>query len=223
MDIGKSLSYVFEDQDWIKKILLGALIMLIPIFGAFALLGYGIAIVRNVMAGSSRPLPEWNDMGAFFMDGLKFWVVGVIYVLPVIIVACPVSLVWLLPALGGENEDLMGLLAGVSGILFAGFACLVSLYSILVGLLSPMLQVRFANTGDIGACLKVGEIFKLTFANIGNIIISMVVMWIASSIIISVVGSVTFGLLALPASLYVTAAQSHLIGQIGRQADLSVA
>ena len=58
MDIGGAFSYVFEDEDWIVKILLGAAILLIPIFGQLALVGYGIAILRNVKAGKPQPLPD---------------------------------------------------------------------------------------------------------------------------------------------------------------------
>ena len=39
MDIGKAFGFVFEDEQWVSKILLGAAIMLIPIFGLFALIG----------------------------------------------------------------------------------------------------------------------------------------------------------------------------------------
>ena len=93
MDIGQAFSFVFEDEEWIVKILLGAVLMLIPIFGQCALMGYGIAIVRNVKAGEPRPLPDWGNLGEYFMDGLMFWVATLIYALPIFILICPIVLV----------------------------------------------------------------------------------------------------------------------------------
>jgi hypothetical protein len=59
MDIGKSFTFVFEDQDWIVKILIAGAILLvgilfswlllIPLILALALLGgYGVEIMRRV-------------------------------------------------------------------------------------------------------------------------------------------------------------------------------
>ena len=58
MDIGLSFSYMFEDKDWIKKILIGGLISLIPIVN-FAALGYVVQLVRNTRDG--RPLRRECD------------------------------------------------------------------------------------------------------------------------------------------------------------------
>jgi len=41
MDFGKAFSFVFEDEDWIKKIGVGGLISLIPVIGVFLVLGWG--------------------------------------------------------------------------------------------------------------------------------------------------------------------------------------
>ena len=76
MDIGKAFGFVFEDEEWIKKLLLGALITLIPVFGQFTLMGYIVAVIRNVLAGSYRPLPEWENLGTYFKDGLMVSLVG---------------------------------------------------------------------------------------------------------------------------------------------------
>ena len=51
MNFGKAFSYKFEYQKWIEKILITALISLIPIFGGFYLLGWALADMRKVMDG----------------------------------------------------------------------------------------------------------------------------------------------------------------------------
>jgi hypothetical protein len=214
MDIGGAFSYVFEDEDWIVKILLGAAIMLIPVFGQLALSGYGIAILRNIKAGKPRPLPAWNNLGDFFMDGLMFWVIRMVYGIPIFVLLCPIMFVGVLPALGAENEDLLAILAGVAGVVALGLTCLIVLYSILVGLLMLVVQIRFAETGEIGACLRFGEMFGFLFSNIGPVILTQLVIWAASVILMSVAGTLSLGLLALPIAVFMKAVSGYLYAQI---------
>jgi Sec-independent protein secretion pathway component TatC len=98
MDIGKSFTFVFEDKDWITKILIAAAILLlgiifswmllIPLILAYALLsGYGVEILRQVVRGDLDKLPEWDDWGALLIEGVKVIVIGLVYALPLIIVA----------------------------------------------------------------------------------------------------------------------------------------
>jgi len=239
MDVGKALSFVFEDEEWVTKILLGAVIALIPIFGGLALMGYAIAVVRNVIAGHDRPLPAWDDLGNYFKDGLMFWVTTVIYALPLLILICPIGLVWILPAIASEQEDLIAILTGVAGVVSAGLGCLAALYGILLALLTPVVQIRFAETEDIGACLRLGDIFRFLFANIGSVIISQILLFVAGIVLTSVIGGVggffgiipicgwilaaALGLLLLPASVWLTVFSSHLYGQIGRQSGTTQA
>ena len=35
------------------------------------LAGYGMAVLRKTARGDARPLPEWDDYGKYFMDGLQ--------------------------------------------------------------------------------------------------------------------------------------------------------
>ena len=65
MDIGKSFTFVFEDNDWIVKILIAAAILLLGVFFSWLLLiplilavlllsGYGVEITRLVIRGPRR-------------------------------------------------------------------------------------------------------------------------------------------------------------------------
>jgi hypothetical protein len=216
MDIGKALGFMFEDEDWIVKILLGAVIVLIPFFGQLVLIGYGIAIIRNVRAGEPRPLPAWDNLGGYFMDGLMFWVVEMVYAIPVFILICPIVIVGLLPALSGDSEELAIALASVSGIVGMGLGCLIVLYSILLVLVRPVLRIRYAEAGNIEACLRFGQVFRLLFDNLGRIVLVQIIVWAAGMTVMSIAGALTLGLLVLPASIWLTALSSHLYGQIGR-------
>lgn len=222
MDIGQAFRFVFEDAEWFKKILLGALIMLIPLFGPLALMGYGIAVVRNVKRGAARPLPHWDRLGEYFMDGLKLWVIMLVYSLPILIIMCPAALVGALPALGGESEELLTILGGISTVLIIGMNCIATVYGLALALLTPIIQIRYAETGEIAPCLRFGEIFKLLTAHIGPVFLSQIAIWLASVLIFPIAIIITLGLLAFPLAVWVTVFASHMYGQIGRQIEQPV-
>ncbi|MGD8968037.1 MAG: DUF4013 domain-containing protein [Anaerolineae bacterium] len=239
MDIGKAVGFVFEDEQWSSKLLLGAAVSLVPIFGSIAVTGYAIAVLRNVEAGKSRPLPDWDELGRYFVDGLIFWVATLIYSIPFLILACPMALVWILPAVAGDNQDLTAALASVAGILTAGLACLALIYAILLWLLTPVLQIRYAETGNLASCLRFGEVFRFLFDNIGSIIIAQALVWLGGLVVTGVLGTIigalslipicgwvvaiALGLVMLPAGVWLMVFASYLYGQIGQNGEAGAA
>jgi hypothetical protein len=239
MDIGKAVRFVFEDEQWANKLLLGAAVSLVPLFGSIAVTGYAIAVLRNVEAGKSRPLPDWDELGRYFVDGLIFWVATLIYSIPFLILACPMALVWILPAVAGDNQDLTAALASVAGILTAGLACLALIYAILLWLLTPVLQIRYAETGNLASCLRFGEVFRFLFDNIGSIIIAQALVWLGGLVVTGVLGTIigalslipicgwvvaiALGLVMLPAGVWLMVFASYLYGQIGQNGEAGAA
>ena len=90
MDIARAFTYFSEDDRWIGKLGIGVLISLVSflILPAFLLYGYAVGITRNVMNGEKLPLPEWEDLGTLFKDGLVMFVAGIVYTLPFWLLAC---------------------------------------------------------------------------------------------------------------------------------------
>lgn len=240
MNVGQAFTYVFEDERWVSKLLLGALIMLIPIFGMFAVLGYVVATIRNVLAGAIRPLPEWDNLGEYFVDGLMVIVANLVYALPLIILACVIAVPSLLPILAGENEDLMAILGGLSAVVMAAIGCIIFLYSLVLWILSPTIYLQYAVYDSVGACLRFGDVFRFTLDNIGSVLIAQLMMWVGGLVVglvgglISVVVSVlsiipicgwilglVIGLLAIPLSVWLLAFQGYVYGQVGLKAGLA--
>jgi len=234
MDLGKALTFTFEDEQWPVKLLVGGVLLLIPLFGSLVLMGYLIATVRNVLAGRPRPLPRWDDLGRLFVDGLLVWVALLIYALPLVLLVCPVVLVWLLPFLGGEHENIVGVLTGLSALTTVGIGCIGFLYGLLLAVLSPAVYLQYAGHGDLGACLRVGDVVRFAFRNLGSILLILLV-YLAVAILLGLTISTATGILGwipcvgwilsllltlvwLPASVWLMAFQGHLIGQIGREA-----
>jgi len=90
MDIGKAFSFVAEDEEWLTKIGIGALISLLSflILPVFLLVGYVVQVTRNVKNGEPRPLPAWTEWEKLFMDGLYVGIAQIVYTLPFWLLMC---------------------------------------------------------------------------------------------------------------------------------------
>lgn len=102
MDIGRALSYVFDDPDWFNKLAITAIVtvasilltpFLIGLLGWAALLGYTVDLVRNVRLGQRNPLPRWDDFNRFVSQGANVLVASVVYSLPNLLLGCVSSIV----------------------------------------------------------------------------------------------------------------------------------
>jgi hypothetical protein len=183
MDIGLSFSYMFEDKDWIKKILIGGLISLIPIVN-FAALGYVVQLVRNTRDGRPLPLPEWDQFGEYFMSGLWLFLIFLVYSIPIIILACLQGIgTAVIGSASGGSSSTADSAASVYVIVSTCLSCLMGLWGLVLGVISPAIIVRFAETGQFGASLRFAGWLDVIKANVGGYLIVMILMWVASGII----------------------------------------
>lgn len=188
MDIGKSFSFVFEDDRWVTKILIAAAILAvgwvfvwlvgIPLILAFLLLaGYQVEITRRVIRGVTPVLPEWDDWGKLLTEGVKFAVIGLVYALPAIIVSIclgvPVSLL---------GEDGNGDPTWVSWVCGGPLACLSILWSILVALVLPAAVAFYVANDDLAAAFRFGDIVRFVRKNLTTYILTAIMSWVAGLI-----------------------------------------
>jgi hypothetical protein len=227
MDIGKSLTHVFEDPEWLKKVAIGVGLILVGIIfvpvliGLVPLLmvtGYTVLLTRNVMDGVEHPLPEWQDWGELFMLGLKLFLIQLIWAIPMIILSMGSSI----PGGLAENSDVSGLLIALSVLC----GCLSFIVGIAYALLEPVITFNFARSGEFSSGFEFGKIFRLLRDNIGNVIIAAIVSAVAGFILV-ILGLIV-GVLALVIGLIVTFpaailwsefVKAHLYGQVGREAE----
>jgi hypothetical protein len=210
MDIGKSFTFVFEDPNWAGKIIIGGLITLIPIVGWLFVIGYLVAIARNIIKGDPQPLPEWSDFGQIFVDGIYGFVIAFVYVLPIIIVSCvywaPLSLI---------SPD-----SGDGGFLFTLLSCCFSafvfIYAVIVGwFFIPAALGRYAETSDLASALRFGEVLDVSRADPVAFLIALLIAWVASFL-------ASFGLILCCVGVIFTAFYAQCVtGHIYGQAYLS--
>jgi len=228
MDIQKSFNYVFEDESWISKLGIGAVTAIVPILN-FAWAGYTLGIIRNVIERQLRPLPSWDDLGKYFMDGLCVWLAGALYALPGMVLFFIPFLFLLLPALS-NNSDVQGVLLAVGGVLFFVLLMLWLLYILLLSFLLPAVRLNYVRYNTFTACFKIKEIIQIVTANIGRYLTAWgisiggyLLVSIAFSIVSAVFGWIPcigwlFLLLLAPigwlAMVWVAAFSAHLFGQV---------
>lgn len=83
MDFGQALTFQFQDPAWQKKVLLPALVSLIPVFGWLVVWGWSLQITARVIR-RERDLPEL-ELGNDLMRGLKALLVVSLYNLPAVL------------------------------------------------------------------------------------------------------------------------------------------
>jgi len=217
MDIGKSFTYVFEDPNWIMKILIGGIVLLIPIVN-FAVYGYMLTTLKNVADGQPNPLPEWGDFGAHFMKGLYAFVGILVYFLPAIVVYCCVFvLTFGAAAIGGSSSGNNGgsTLGGLIGLVTLCLQCLVGLYALLAGLTLYAPLTRFAmSANQLSIFWDFRGNLDFIMKNLTNYIIALLIAWVASfvagfGIILCFVG-------VLFTSFWATTVSAHVFGQLWR-------
>ncbi len=227
MDIAKAFTYVTEDPKWMTKLgiavvisLLSFLIIPIPL-----LMGYMVAITRNVRDGVKEPLPEWDDFGAFFRDGLSLLVAQLVYTLPFWLLACIVFFSTVgFSGLAEMNED-----AAIAGM-FATFGlvlCLGLLFAVALLFISPAIVLQYVNTDQLGACFRFGEVLGLARQHLGDIVMVLLVSFgaglalgVVSAVlnVIPCLGQIVSVVLSIVAGPYLMAATGHLYGQIALKA-----
>jgi hypothetical protein len=189
---------MFQDENWIKKILIGGIVAIIPIVN-FAALGYMVQVIRNVRAGTPLPLPEWDDFGRYFMDGLWVFLIFLVWAIPIIILACIQGIVG--AAVGQSTEDMQGALSAVS----VCFSCLIGLWGLVLAVFSPAILIRYAEVGQFAAGFRFSELFSLISANVGSYIIVLLLWWVASLI-------ASFGVILCVIGIIFTQFWAYLVG-----------
>lgn len=213
MDIGKSFTFVFEDDAWLTKILIAAAILflgvffswllLIPLILAIALLnGYMVAIIRQVVGGRLDVLPEWDNWDDLIVDGLKVFVIQIVYALPAIVL----GLCLIIPMVAAtENAAAWGWFLGLV------LSCLIILWAVAVSIVLPAATAVFAATGDLAAAFHFGDVFVLVRDNLSTYLVTFVMSWVAS--FIGSLGGSICGLGAFLTGPYAHMVTGHLYGQ----------
>jgi hypothetical protein len=226
MDIGLSFSFPFEDEKWVQKLLIGAVIVLVGIITLGILLlpvvGWGLEIVRRMIRDERPILPEWQDFGQLFVDGLKIFALAFVWSLPIILISACFGLVAGFAGAAGSGGGYGSNVQNVTSSLVSLVITCISLpYGLAVSILLPAAMGILADTGDFGRTLNPSHAFRLVRDNIGTYLLAWLVGAVAM-FVLQIVGTIACLIGYLPAFAYGTAVVSHLYGQAYRVATTNV-
>jgi len=149
---------MFEDKNWIVKIILGAVFYLLScvFIGIPFVLGYLLELAKNSRDGREVPLPEWDKLGEKFVKGLVYFLIVLIYSIPGIILS-------FIPCVK---------------------YCFGPLYLLAFLFILPYIAVKYALTGSFEEVFRFNEIFDFAKKNANNLVI-VLLLTIALQIIAS--------------------------------------
>lgn len=133
MNYGEYVKFPFQDRDWLKKMILGCIVLIIPIVNILAL-GYFVECIRLGMQGKTY-LPEWSDWEFYLRQGLMALLIFIVYIgVPMLLTL----ILHIVPILGVMVSSLIVLLAGA---------------------MVPMALACAARGNNIGDAFRVGEVW----------------------------------------------------------------
>jgi hypothetical protein len=182
MDIGQMFTESYEYakealwEKWGKWILLIISAIIFPL-----LMGYTMEVMRG-----KKPAPPLENWWKLFVDGLKLFVVGIIYALPVILLA--------IVLIGGSvllliNPDT--LVKGL-GTMFVSIIVILVI-AVLISLISTMGNVRLSRTNSMAEAFNFGAIFeRIGRIGWGSYFISLLIMYIIIGVVVIAVALIPF-------------------------------
>jgi hypothetical protein len=178
--LGDSFEYTKEGLmgKWVKWLLL-IVISIIPIVN-FIMYGYLMEIFRG-----ARAAPELDDYARLFIDGLKLFVVGLIYAIPLIVVYVLIfGASFALMASGSDTAAAAGVGTMMIGLL------IVFILGIAIALFEVIGAIRLARTDSFGEAFN----FSAILAHIGRIgwgpYIAALVVVLVAIVVVEVVLSI---------------------------------
>lgn len=213
MDIGRSFTFMFDDEDWLKKLAIGGLLVLLSaipllnIFTALVVAGYALRVMQNVSKGVDTPLPEWDDWGGDWMKGLMVTLAFLIFALPNIVIggASGIASSFLQNGMSSDAE-------AFAGICIAGLSCLSALWGLLLVVYMPSATLKYAELEEFSAFFKFGENLAFVRDNLGNYIVAILLTIVAA--ILSGFGVILCVIGVFFTAFWSSLVQPHLFGQV---------
>lgn len=151
--VGESFEYAKEAVvgKWNKWVML----IIATILLGLPLMGYAMKVLRG-----EKPAPEVNDWGTLFIDGIKAFIVSLIYAIPLIIVWFIVIGASAIAIMSGNYTAMIAAFGAMAIGLLVMFVL-----AVIIAVFEVIGMVRFARTGSIGEAFN----FSAILATIGRL------------------------------------------------------
>ena len=204
LDVGRALSFMFEEQDWVMKLIITIVMLFLSFFilPYFILQGYIIDIIRRVGRNQTPELPVWEDWGKYLSEGFMAAIALLVYALPMVLfVCCAVFPLAALGEAGGEEVAPLIVLIMCCLMVFA-FIMQLGVYLIYYAGL-----VRYADTGNFSVFFQFGQLWGFVRENLNNY---------GLALLITIGAGMIGGFVPILGSVWAMLVSAHLFGQVLR-------
>ena len=203
--IGDAFVWPFRDPDWLSKVAIMGLILLIPIVGGINGLGWMLATIDRLRAGDQRlPVANFDYLGR----GFQLFVVYLAYYLALAVLALVLYTPAILILSFQGHHDLNPFVVGIGIALLLLTLSVVTLGALALTFAMPAIVLAVDRDG-IGAGLQVGQIITRMRASPLNTLIAGLMLIAAG--LVGQLGSVACFIGVAFTSAYALALQAWVI------------
>jgi hypothetical protein len=183
------LTYPFKDQKSGTKILIGSLLvfgsLIIPILPILFVLGYVISISKRIIDGDGQlGMPEWEKWGEYLQDGFKWFMVILIFSIPLIVVFTTGYSVYMFSFIGLaflEESSAVNIFSVILPLL----GMIVLFVSLFIGIILAFIEAIFlpaslmhlVHTGKFASAFKIGQWWPILKKNFLGFIVAIIFMF----------------------------------------------
>jgi len=176
-DFLQPFTFVFQDPRWVTKIAIGGLFYVAAflIIGSFFILGYCARLTRNVIAGDPNPLPEWDQLGEYFAEGVGLVVIAIAFMVPIFVLAALVFIPAIIAAGTTDQEFVRNLSGGAMSCAW----CFIVPLSLAVSFFLPGAFTLAIVERRFTAAFEFGRLWRYIRGNFANYLLAFVVYLVA--------------------------------------------
>jgi hypothetical protein len=203
-------TYFFKSRDWLKKFVIASLLTY-TLVGAAPVLGWMIAIVRQVGQAQEPEVPELTDWKNYWKLGGQFAAVNTLWLLPLLL-----AVILLYLPLVFVRSIKPELLLAIFGVTLGCVLIFLLAYSIIYAFFFPAMQVLLARSGSTWQSANPVQLWNIARLHFTAYLLVLLIVGLALFNILLVLAALTVFLLLPPLLVYAGLVSAHYAGQLGR-------
>ncbi len=211
INYGTAFTFFLKDKDWFRKFGIATLLTF-SIVGLGPVLGWTLELVRRVKAGEVVELPDWSGWRGYWKQGLKYWTVNLLWLLPVVLGIVVIYLPLLFAKSLGDEAVLV--------LFFSFLGCdtiFLLIYSTLIIFFQPAMLGLLAATGSVRAAASPVNVWKAARRHPVPHLIVFFIVGMGWLTVIFLIAPLTLFLGLPPLLVYTGLVTAYYAGQLARE------